>query len=84
MERLTGPARNNIPKAPSLQKPNILKKSESNNRTNSQQKPGNNSVKKDSAKQMLMKMKQIKAQYNNRANSNKNQIQGGNIINKIS
>lgn len=33
---------------------------------------------------MLMKMKQIKAQYNNRANSNKNSVPGGNIINKIS
>lgn len=40
------------------------------------------SVKKDSAKEMLAKMKEIKAQYNNRANAPS--TNNKNVINKIS
>ena len=76
MDRLTGPQRNPpsvpVPKAPSQDR--LFKKPESSNpRAGSQTKTGSvagkaGSVKKDSAKEMLAKMKEIKAQYNNRAN----------------
>lgn len=86
MERLTG-ARNPPtvpPKAPSQERL-FIKKTQTNPRSSSNQKPNSIAnvnkgastgkpgvVKKDSAKEMLQKMKQIKAQYNNRANTNTN------------
>lgn len=79
MDRLTGPRNIGnppvvpVPKAPSQDR--LFKKPESNPpRAGSQTKPGmpnkGGSVKKDSAKEMLAKMKEIKAQYNNRSGSN--------------
>lgn len=50
------------------------------NKAGSLNKEANNNNKKDSAKEMLMKMKEIKAHYNNQTNKNTN---SKNFANKI-
>lgn len=97
MERLTG-GRANVPRPSAEKKNETVNRATSQNRggstslnkgvgvnkAGSLNKPGGmgGAMKKDSAKELLMKMKEIKAHYNNQGRTNN--VSNKNVVSKIS